>query len=108
VILAAMRAASLRRIVVVSSFNAIAATVLKDMMADKEVQESEVRSSYTEWTIVQPLGLTDETAMGPPFVSTEGARQATQVARADVASVCLDAIEAHRYVRETVSVSGMK
>jgi putative NADH-flavin reductase len=91
VILAAMQAAALRRIVVVSSygvgptrdrlafpFNIVAATLLKNVMADKELQESEVRSSDTDWTIVQPLGLTDEPATGRPFVATDGSRQTTQ------------------------------
>jgi len=121
VILAAMQASALRRIVVVSSygigptrdrlvfpFNVVATTLLKDVMADKELQESEVRSSDTDWTIVQPLGLTDEPATGRPFVATDGSRQTTQIARADVAAVCIEAIESRRYLRETIAVSGTK
>jgi putative NADH-flavin reductase len=120
-IVAAMQAAAVRRIIVVSSygvgptrgrlafpFKIVAATLLKDAMADKELQENEVRASDTEWTIVQPLGLTDEPATGSPFVASDGSRQTTQVPRADVAAVCLDAIESNRYLCETLAVSGRK
>jgi putative NADH-flavin reductase len=120
-ILGAMKAAALRRGVVISSygigptrerrtfpFNVVAATVLKDAMADKEVQETEVRDSDTDWTIAQPLGLTDGPETGRPFVSTEGSRQTTQVSRADVATVCIQAIESSLYLRETIAISGMK
>ncbi len=119
VILGAMRERELQRIVVVSSygigptrdrrpfpFNVIASTLLKDVMADKEVQEREVRASDRAWTIAQPMGLTDAPATGSPFVSADGSRKLTRVARADVAAVCLDAIERERFVRETIAISG--
>jgi putative NADH-flavin reductase len=121
VILEAMRSGGPQRIVVVSSygvgptrerrpfpFNVVAATLLKDVMADKEAQEREVRESETQWTIVQPLGLTDGPATGTPFVSTDGSRQVTQVARADVATVCIEALESGSYLRETIAISGRK
>ncbi len=117
-ILDAMKAASVRRVVVVSSygvgpsrdrpplaFKVVAATILKDVMADKELQENDVRASDTDWTIVQPLGLTDETGTGRAFVSIDGSRGCTHVSRADVATVCIDAIENRRYLRETIAVS---
>jgi putative NADH-flavin reductase len=120
-ILGAMQAAALRRIVVVSSygigptrdrrafpFNIVAATLLKDVMADKELQESEVRGSDTDWTIAQPLGLIDEPVSGRPFVATDGSRQTTQISRADVATVCIEAIENKRFIRETIAISGRK
>lgn len=119
VILDAMRERALSRIVVVSSygigptrdrrpfpFNLIAATLLKDVMADKEVQERDVRASDRAWTIAQPMGLTDAPATGSPFVSSDGSRKLTRVSRADVATVCLDAIEGQRFVRETIAISG--
>jgi putative NADH-flavin reductase len=121
VILDAMKGSGPRRIVVVSSygvgptvarrpfpFNIVASTLLKDVMADKEVQEREVRASDTDWTIAQPLGLTDAAATGKPFVSTDGSRQVTQVSRADVATVCVEAIENGGYLRETIAISGRK
>lgn len=117
-ILAAMAASAVRRLVVVSSygvgptranrpfpFNIVAATLLRDVMADKEAQENLVRDSIMEWTIAQPLGLTDDLATGTPRVSTDGSRGGSRVARADVAAVCLDAIDSHRYIRETIAIS---
>ncbi len=113
-----MRALGQRRLVVVSSygvgptiarrpfpFNLVAATLLKDVMADKESQERLVRASDTDWTIVQPLGLTDEPPTHRPFISTTGERATTRVPRADVAAVCIDAIDGHTFVRETIAVS---
>ncbi len=117
-ILAAMNAAGLRRIAVVSSygigptrdrrpfpFNVVAATLLKGVMADKEIQEREVRASSTEWTIAQPLGLTDGPASGKAFVDAAGSRKLTRVARADVAAVCIDALERGLYVHQTIAIS---
>lgn len=116
-VLDAMRA-PLARIVVVSSygigpthanrpfpFNVIAATLLKEVMADKEIQERIVRESDKEWTIAQPLGLTDAPASGTPLVTTDGRRGGTRVPRADVAAVCVDALERGRYLRETIAIS---
>jgi putative NADH-flavin reductase len=118
IILAAMDAAKIERVVVVTSygvgatrvktpfpFNLIAATLLKGIMADKEVQEQLVRASGTRWTIVQPLGLTDGGATGTPYVAADGSRKSSRVARADVAAVCIDALEHDKYVRECVAVS---
>jgi putative NADH-flavin reductase len=117
-ILAAMRTDALRRIVVVTSygvgptrarrpfpFSVVAATLLKDVMADKELQEAEVRASETDWTIAQPLGLTNDPASGAPFVRTDGSRRTSRVSRADVATVCIEAIENARYLRETIAIS---
>ncbi len=118
-ILAAMGVAGVRRMVVVTSygvgetrdrrpfpFNLIAATLLRDVMADKEIQEREVRASATQWTIVQPLGLTDAPATGAPYVATDRSRRSTRVARADVAAVCVDAIDRGAYIGACVAVSG--
>ena len=120
-ILATMAAHGPQRLVVVTSygigptranrpfpFNIIAATLLKEVMADKELQESEVRASPVEWTIAQPLGLTDEPASGKPFVAIDGSRKSSRISRADVAAVCIEAIASKRYVRETIALSAQK
>jgi nucleoside-diphosphate-sugar epimerase len=118
-IVEAMRAAALRRIVVVSSygvgptrdrlpfvFGLVAKTLLKGIMADKERQEQDVRDSGLDWTIVQPMGLTDDPATNQPYVSIDGSRRSNRVARADVAAVCIDAIARNAYLGESISVSG--
>lgn len=117
-ILAGMDAAKIDRVVVVTSygvgatrvktpfpFNLIAATLLKGIMEDKEVQEQLVRASGTKWTLVQPLGLTDGGATGTPYVAADGSRKSSRISRADVAAVCVDALEHGKYIDECVSVS---
>jgi uncharacterized protein YbjT (DUF2867 family) len=120
-ILAEMKSRGIDRIVVVTSygvgetqkltpfpFSVIAKTILKGIMADKELQEEAVRLSGTRWTIVQPLGLTDGPATGNVLVSTDGSRASNQVPRADVAAACIDAIGNDRYIGESVAVSARR
>jgi putative NADH-flavin reductase len=117
-VLEAMRSEGVRRLVVVTSygvgptksrtpfpFNVVAATLLRGIMADKEVQERDVRMSSTLWTIVQPLGLTDAPATGAPLVAADGSRRSTRVPRDDVARVCVESLENGSHIRETVAVS---
>ncbi len=117
-VIEAMRPEGIRRLVVVTSygvgatrakspfpFNIIAATLLRDIMADKELQERDVRASSTIWTIVQPLGLTDAPATGSALVAADGSRRSTRVSRADVALTCIAAVENGLFVREAVAVS---
>jgi putative NADH-flavin reductase len=120
-VLVEMRAAAIERIVVVTSygvgptqpltpfpFSLIAKTLLKGIMADKEAQEREVRASGLAWTIVQPLGLTDEPASGRVTTSTDGARSSNRVSRADVAAVCVDAIGNGAFIGASVAVSAIR
>jgi putative NADH-flavin reductase len=118
-VLAAMGDAGIDRLVVVTSygvgpskpltpfpFNIFAMTVLRAIMADKEIQEQEVRTSGTRWTIVQPLGLTDDPPTGRPGTSIDFSRGKSRVSRADVALVCLNALENGTFIGDTVTVSG--
>jgi putative NADH-flavin reductase len=118
-ILAAMAESAADRIVVVTSygvgptepltpfpFSLIAKTVLRGIMADKEAQERLVRKSTMRWTIVQPLGLTDDPATHRAYVATDGRRRSSRVARADVAAVCLETLEQGSFVGESIAVSG--
>lgn len=121
VILKEMAARSINRVAVVTSygvgetrektpfpFSIIAKTVLKSIMEDKERQEQAVRASGTRWTIVQPLGLTDDPATGRPFVSAAGARETNRVSRADVALAALQMLESGTCIGESVAVSAGK
>lgn len=117
-IIDAMKSASIARLLIVTSygvgetrkltpfpFSLIAKTILKGIMDDKELQERDVRASGLQWTIVQPLGLTDDPATGRPFTSTDGARGTSRVSRSDVAAVCVDAIEHAKFIGASVAVS---
>ena len=118
IIIDAMKRASIARILVVTSygvgetrtltpfpFSLIAKTILKGIMDDKERQERAVRASGLQWTIVQPLGLTEGPATGRAFTSIDGSRETSRVSRADVATVCVDAVEHATFIGANVAVS---
>ena len=120
-VIAAMTSAAIGRLLVVTSFGVgatreltpfpfslIAKTVLKGIMNDKELQERDVRASGLQWTIVQPLGLTDDPATGRPFTAIDGSRGTSRVSRADVAAVCVDAVEHAKFIGASVAVSTAK
>lgn len=120
-IVAAMKSASIDRLLVVTSygvgatreltpfpFSLIAKTILKGIMNDKERQERDVRASGLQWTIVQPLGLTDDPATGRSYAATDGSRGTSRVSRADVAAVCIDAVAHAKYIGASVAVSTAK
>jgi uncharacterized protein YbjT (DUF2867 family) len=121
VVIDAMKAGSIDRLLIVTSygvgdtrsrtpfvFSIIAKTLLRGIMADKERQESDVRGSGLRWTIVQPLGLTDDPATGHPCVAADGSRQSDRVSRADVGAVCVDAVVQGTYIGACVAVSAGK
>ena len=121
IIVAAMNAAAIDRLLIVTSygvgdtrsrtpllFSIFAKTILRGIMADKERQEREVRASGLRWTIVQPLGLTDEPATGHAYVATDGSRQTDRISRADVGFVCIDAIAQATFLGASVAVSAAK
>ena len=114
----AARAAGVSRFIVQSSYGVgptrrllgatdrmIFALLLKPQIADTEKQEQAVRASGLEWTLVQPVHLTD----GPdaePTVTTGRAPGATKVSRLSVARVLADAAEGQHGEGQTLSVSG--
>lgn len=117
-LIAAARAAGIDRIVVQSSYGvgptrdllgffdrALFALMIKPQIFDSELQESLLRGSGLDWTIVQPVYLTDGDSP-EHFVSTDGRTRERKVARRGVAAVHADLIEQGSMVRETVSVSG--
>jgi putative NADH-flavin reductase len=106
--LAAMRAADVHRLVVVSASGIskdgdgffmrtfakpIVQAILKDGFADMTAMEGVVRDSETDWTIVRPPQLTDKPARGRYryriTLNTPGAR----ITRADLADAILDALD---------------
>lgn len=117
-VLAAAEAAGVRRIIVQTSYGvgptrpllgiidrAIFALLLKPQILDTERQESVVRASDADWTLVQPVHLTDEPS-DERFISTDGGIRGHKVARRGVAHVHADLLEHPHRIRETVSVSG--
>lgn len=81
------------------------AVLIKQQAADHVVQEANVRRSGLDWTIVQPIHLTDDPAADREFVSTSGEVDSRKVSRKAVGRVLADAVENTDYVGASIAVS---
>ena len=117
-VVAAARRAGIRRVVVQSSYGVgetrallglvdriFLALLVKPQIADSEIQEGVLRGSGLDWTIVQPVHLSDDES-DDHFVSTDGRTRQHKVSRRAVAQVHADLVEQGGMIRQTVSVSG--
>ncbi len=117
-VVAAARRAGIRRVVVQSSYGVgetrrllgmtdrlFFALLIGPQIADTAVQEDVLRSSGLDWTIVQPVYLSDDESVDH-FVSTDGSRRGRKVSRHGVACVHADLVEQGTMIGRTVSVSG--
>jgi uncharacterized protein YbjT (DUF2867 family) len=118
-IIAAMQASGIGRLLVVTAFGIgdtrarlpfafklFYRTVLREHMADKEKQEAEVKASGLDWTLVQPVGLTDGPATNNWLADTNGVIRRQQMSRADVAAFLASLAGDEKYSRATVALSG--
>lgn len=118
-IVAAMQAAAVSRLLVVSAFGVgdtrarlpfafrlFYLTVLREHMADKEKQEQVVKASGLDWTLIQPVGLTDAPGTGRWLADTNGMIRRQQMSRTDVAAFLISLLSDPPYARVTVSLSG--
>jgi putative NADH-flavin reductase len=116
VLVDAMRARGVRRLIAVTGFGAgdsrgkggfLYATVmfpllLKRIYDDKDVAEQIVRASGLDWTIVRPAILTDGPATGRYDVLVEPASwRSGTISRADVADFLAKEVESAAYLRKT-------
>ncbi|MEE2062251.1 NAD(P)-dependent oxidoreductase [Rhodococcus artemisiae] len=79
--------------------------LLGPQVADTVIQDRFVHESGLDWTLVQPVNLTDSTDGGDAFTSTSGELAGWQVARSKVGRVLASAVDDEENVRRTVSVS---
>ena len=125
-IVAEMRGAGLKRIVVISSLGAgdsngqgtfmvrmIQRYILRETLIDKTRQEEILRSSDLEWTSLRPPQLTEDPRLRDDLVSWKAAaptdrKLAWKVSRATLAKYVLDAVEKRLWVREAVNLSEPK
>jgi uncharacterized protein YbjT (DUF2867 family) len=65
-------------------------------------------ASALDWTIVRPVGLSDEPATGDYRVSMDGSIPAktSRVSRGDVAGFMVKSLETESYVRRAVVITG--
>jgi len=75
---------------------------------DLEAMERRIMASDLDWTIVRPVGLSNDDATGHYRVMLDASIPAKhgRIARADVAAVLLKALETDTYRRKTVVVAG--
>ncbi len=118
-VIAAMAKASVSRVICITSYGVgdtrerlspvfrlwFRALQLGEQLADKERQETLVKESGLDWTLIQPVGLTDGAATGRWLASTSGDRRKRTVSRVDLADFIAEVLEGSRYVRETVVLS---
>lgn len=118
VIIEAMQAAGMRRLIAVTSmgvgdsvqqvapvFRVIMQLTLKKIMAAKEEQEGMIRASGLDWTIVRPGGLTDGPRTGRYQSGTDKAIRAGRVSRADVAEFVLQQLSDGQYIGQAPAIS---
>ncbi len=88
-------------------YRALIATTLRPVYDDLEAMEMRIMASDLEWTIIRPVGLSDEPASGQYRVSLDGALlpKTSRVSRADVAALLLKALETDTYRRKAVVIA---
>ena len=115
----AMRSAGVRRLVVESSAPCgesaatgrwpapwIVRTVLREVMADKEIQEAAVRASGLDWTIIRPVKMTNGPRTDRVRVGADLRWGITsKVSRADVAAVMLRTVTAPDTIGAALTVA---
>ncbi len=121
-----MRAAGLKRIVIVSSLGAgdsngqgtfmvrmIQRYILRETLHDKTRQEEILRGSDVEWTSLRPPQLTDDPRVRDDLVCWTAESPAKgsltwKVSRATLAKYALDAVEQRLWLRSAINLSEPK
>jgi putative NADH-flavin reductase len=121
-IIAAMKAHNVRRLIVETSLEVgdsrgqstrlfrwiFLPLLLRNVFADKEIQEREIMASGLDWTIVRPGMLTNGPRTGEYQVWTGAPPPATRksyVSRADVADFMLKQLTDSNYLRKAVGMT---
>jgi uncharacterized protein YbjT (DUF2867 family) len=118
-IVAAMKPCGIRRLVLVSAFGVgdtrtraswlnrlFFRLVLREHMADKELQEAVVKASATDWTLVQPVALVDQPILGRWTASHVGAIGGSMISRTDLAAFIVQELARPQHLGMTVTLSG--
>ena len=88
-------------------YRALIATALRPVYDDLEAMELRIMASDLDWTIVRPVGLTDEPPSGTYRISRDGSLlgKSARISRADVASLVVKALETDTYWRQSVVIA---
>lgn len=120
-IVAAMKQAGARRLLCITGMGAgdsrghggflydrvILPLLLGRIYADKDRQETVVRQSGLDWTLIRPAMLKDGPGRGAwrEITDWQGAARMTAIDRADVAAFVVAELAAHRHSGQTVNLS---
>jgi putative NADH-flavin reductase len=89
------------------AYRTLIATALRPVYDDLEAMEQRIMASDLDWTIVRPVGLTDDPPSGQYRVSLDGSllSKSARISRADVASLVVKALETDTYWRRSVVIA---
>ena len=117
-IIHAMQQHNVRRLLVVSamgistSWNSLSfvnklffATMLRHARTDHEAQESAVKASGLDWTIVRPSGLVNTPGTGVYLVGENIRAKTSKIPRADVADLMLNTLAEGSLLRQAVTIT---
>jgi putative NADH-flavin reductase len=117
-IIEAMKQAGVKRLLVVTSMGVgdsrlqlstfakfFVSTVIRNPIADHEIQEGFVRESGLDWTIVRPSGLVDADKTGGYLVGDNASLKSSRIARADVAHFLLSQLEETEWLHKATSIT---
>lgn len=118
-VIEAMKAHQIRRIVVQASFGvgatrsklrwierAFFALLLKQQIADTELQDAAVVESGLDWVLVHPVHLTDGPDDAMPFYASDGATGAMKLSRRSVGNFLVHAATSAEFTGQTMALSG--
>jgi len=88
-------------------YRALIATTMRAVYDDLEEMELRIMASDLDWTIVRPVGLSDDPPSGTYRISLDGLLlpKTARISRADVAAVVIKALETDRYHRRAVVIA---
>jgi len=117
-IIQAMKKQNVQRFIVVSAMGTgdswetlsamgklLYATLLKSSRIDHEAQETAVKESGLDWTIIRPSGLTDEPKTGVYEIGENIPAKTSRIARADVADLILKELEHNQFMHKAVTIT---
>jgi len=88
-------------------YRTLIATTMRPIYDDLEEMELRIMASDLDWTIVRPVGLTDDPPSGTYRISLDGLLlpKTSRISRADVAAVVIKALETDTYHRRAVVIA---
>lgn len=118
-VMAAMRRCGVNRLVVQTSYGTgqtrdrlgwldrlFFTVLLAPQIADTERQDSLVVESALDWTLVQPVHLTDAANHEMPFASSDGATRGRSLSRSSVGRFLAAVVTSKEWVGQSVALSG--